>query len=127
GPSQMPTLKGMPTGVFSGESGPPTCGAGCHPDESFWVEKPRMPEWANMLGSDAGKPKQSGSMYSALAMPNSRRYQLLPYRICLMIDSAFGEFTSPSSMDDPAGYQRPAATYAFSRSKSSGKYSFISR
>src|SRR5947208_15222171 len=119
-PSQTPTLKGMPTGVFSGESGPPTWGAGCHPDESFCVEKPLMPEWARMLGSEAGNPKQSGSMYSSLAIPNSLRNQLLPYRIWRIIDSALGELTSPSSIEDPAGYQRPAATYCFSRSKSAG-------
>jgi hypothetical protein len=29
--------------------------------------------WARMEGSDAGKPKLSGSMYSALVRPNSRR------------------------------------------------------
>src|SRR5205085_12146795 len=118
GPSQTPTLNGIPTGVFSGESGPPTCGAGCQPDESFCVENPLMPACASMLGSEAGKPKQSGSIYSALATPNSRRYQLLPYNTCLMIDSALGEFTSPSSIDEPAGYQRPAATYCFMRAKS---------
>src|SRR5436853_1074662 len=123
----MPTLNGMPTGVFSGESGPPTCGAGCQPDDSFCVEKPLMPECASMLGNDAGKPKQSGSIYSSLAMPNSLRNQLLPYRICRIIDSALGELTSPSSIDEPAGNQRPAATYCFRRSKSAGKYSFISR
>ena len=72
-PSQMPTLKGMPSGVCSGELGPPTIGAGCQPEESFWVEKPLTPACARMLGSEAGKPKQSGSMYSALALPNSLR------------------------------------------------------
>ena len=72
-PSQMPTLNGMPSGVCSGESGPPTRGAGCHPDESFCVEKPFTPACARMLGSEAGKPKQSGSMYSSLALPNSLR------------------------------------------------------
>src|SRR5262245_58451256 len=109
-PSQIPTLKGIPTGVFSGESGPPTCGAGCHAEENFWVEKPLMPECARMLGNEAGKPKQSGSMYSSLAIPNSLRNQLLPYRICRMIDSALGELTSPSSIDEPAGNQRPVET-----------------
>src|SRR2546421_5443782 len=119
-PSHTPTLKGMPTGVFSGESGPPTCGAGCQPDESFCVEKPLMPACARMLGSDAGNPKQSGNIYSSLAIPNSLRNQLLPYRICRMIDSALGEFTSPSSIEEPAGNQRPVATYPFSLSKSEG-------
>ena len=41
GPSQTPTLKGVPTGVFSGESGPPT-GAN-DPHVSFCVENPAMP------------------------------------------------------------------------------------
>ena len=73
GPIQTPTLKGMPSGVFSGESGPPTLGAGCQVAFSFWVEKPLTPAWWRMLGSEAGKPKQSGSMYSLLAMPKSLR------------------------------------------------------
>src|SRR5512146_1965973 len=109
----MPTLNGMPGGVFSGESGPPTCGAGCQLAESFCVEKPLMPVCARMLGSDAGKPKQSGSMYSTLVLPNSRRKNSFPYRICRMTDSADGLFTSFSSTDEPAGNQRPAATYCF--------------
>ncbi len=75
-PSQTPTLKGMPAGVFSGESGPPT-GAN-EPQVSFWVEKPRRPQWARMLGSEAGKPKQSGSMNSALDLPSSARNQRVP-------------------------------------------------
>src|SRR6187399_2996467 len=96
-PSHTPTLNGIPTGVFSTESGPPTLGAGCQLDESFCVEKPLIPQCARMLGSDAGKPKQSGSMYSSLVLPNSRRKNSLPYRICRMIDSAEGELTSFSS------------------------------
>src|SRR5215469_12664809 len=108
GPSQNPTLNGVPTGVRSEESGPPT--GAPDPHTSFWVEKPLICEWARMLGSEAGNPKQSGSMYSALALPNSRRKNSLPYRICRKIDSAEGELTSLSSMDDPAGNQRPAAT-----------------
>src|SRR4030081_2063731 len=99
GPSQIPTLKGMPSGVFSGESGPPTCGAGCHPEESFCVEKPLIPECARVLSSDAGNPKQSGSMYSSLAIPNSLRNQLLQYRPWRMIDAAWGEFPSLSPME----------------------------
>ena len=35
-PSQMPTLNGMPSGVCSGELGPPTRGAGCQPDDGRW-------------------------------------------------------------------------------------------
>lgn len=66
----------MPAGVFSGESGPPT-GAN-EPQESFWVEKPRRPQWARMLGSEAGKPKQSGSMYSADVRLNSARNHCVP-------------------------------------------------
>ena len=126
-PSQTPTLKGMPSGVFSGELGPPTCGAGCQSDESFCVENPTIPAWCRMLGREAGNPKQSGSMYSLLATPNSRRKKLFPYSIWRTMDSAFGEFTSPSSIEEPAGNQRPAATYCFNRSKSVGKYSFMSR
>ena len=111
GPSQNPTLKGTPSGVCSGESSPPTCAAECH--VSFCVEKPFSPAWARMLGSDAGNPKQSGSMYSALVRPNSRRKNWVPYRIWRKSDSADGELTSLSSMADPAGNQRPAATYSF--------------
>src|SRR5438132_14170763 len=106
GPSQTPTLNGIPT---------------AEPQVSFCVEKPLMPECARMLGSEAGKPKQSGNIYSSLAMPNSLRNQLLPYRIWRMIDSAFGEFTSPSSIDEPAGNQRPVETQTFKRSKSDGE------
>src|ERR1039458_10105050 len=111
GPSQIPTLNGMPMGDCSGESGPPTLGAGCQPDESFCVEKPLTPACASRLGSEAGKPKQSGSMYSALALPNSLRKYVLPYSTWRMMASALGMFTSPSSTEEPAGYQRPAATY----------------
>ncbi len=35
-----------------------------------------------MLGNEAGKPKQSGSMYSSLDLPLTSRWNhLLPYRI----------------------------------------------
>src|SRR5215472_3716134 len=112
-PCQIPTLNGIPSGVCSIESGPPTRGAGCHPDDSFWVEKPLTPACARMLGSDAGKPKQSGSMYSSLALPNSLRKYVLPYRTWRIIASAFGMLTSPSSIDDPAGNHRPCAMYCF--------------
>src|SRR5215467_8661003 len=103
GPCQIPTLKGMPSGVFSGELGPPTRGAGCQFAESFCVEKPLMPACARIDGNEAGNPKQSGSMYSALALPNSFRKYVLPYRTWRMIDSALGRLTSPSSMEEPAG------------------------
>src|SRR5512142_1345810 len=116
----MPTLNGIPSGVFSGESGPPTWGAGCQLADSFCVENPLMPTCARMVGSEAGKPKQSGSMNSALVLPNSRRKYSLPYRIWRMIDSADGELTSFSSIDEPAGNHRPAATYFFIFAKSSG-------
>src|SRR5260370_37571339 len=105
----MPMLNGVPRGVRSDESGPPA-GAD-EPHVSFWVEKPFMPEWARMLGKDAGKPKQSGSMYSALALPNSRRKNSLPYKICRTIDSADGEVKSLSSMQGSARNQRARATY----------------
>src|SRR5436309_15981892 len=78
GPNHIPTLKGIPSGVCSGESGPPILGAGCHWAFSFWVENPFTPEWARMLGREAGKPKQSGSIYSALAFPKSLRKYSLP-------------------------------------------------
>ena len=42
------------------------------------VENPFTPECARMVGNDAGNPKQSGSMFSALALPSSLRNQLLP-------------------------------------------------
>jgi hypothetical protein len=74
----MPMLKGMPSGVRWGESGPPTRAAGCQADESFCVEKPLMPAWARMLGREAGNPKQSGSMYSWLVFPNSLRKNWVP-------------------------------------------------
>ena len=61
------------TGVCSGDPGPPIFGAGCHWAFSSCVENPLTPEWARMLGSEAGKPKQSGSMYSELALPKSWR------------------------------------------------------
>jgi len=41
------------------------------PQVNFCVEKPFKPMCARMLGREAGKPKQSGSMYSALVLPNS--------------------------------------------------------
>ncbi len=63
GPFHTPTLNGMPT---------------TEPQVSFCVEKPFMPQCASTLGSAAGKPKQSGSMYSSLATPNSRRKKRLP-------------------------------------------------
>src|SRR5438270_3555716 len=68
GPSHTPTLNGVPFGVASGEPSPPTCAF--EPHVSFCVEKPRMPACASSDGSEAGKPKQSGSMYSSLAMPS---------------------------------------------------------
>src|SRR5580698_1238185 len=105
GPTQTPTLKGVPSGVFSSDSRPPP-GAD-DPHTSFWVENPFTPECARIVGKDAGKPKQSGSMYSALASPNSLRNQLLPYRICRMMASALGALTSPSSIDEPAGNHLP--------------------
>src|ERR1035437_8220089 len=114
----MPTLNGVPSGVFSGELGPP---AGAEdPHASFCVEKPLMPACARMLGSEAGKPKQSGSIYSALDLPNSRWNHMLPSKISRRIASALGALTSPSSIDDPAGYQRPLSTYCFTFLKSSG-------
>src|ERR1700759_4914159 len=60
GPIQRPTLNGIPSGVCSGESGPPILGAGCHAAFSFCVENPFTPACARMLGNDAGNPKQSG-------------------------------------------------------------------
>src|ERR1035437_4782286 len=120
GPIQRPTLNGIPSGVFSGESGPPTCGAGCQLADNFCVENPLIPACARMLGREAGNPKQSGSMYSALDLPNSRWNHLLPYRISRRIASALGALTSSSSIDDPAGYQRPLSTYCFTFLKSSG-------
>ena len=48
-------------------------GAGCQLAFSFCVEKPLTPACASMVGSEAGNPKQSGSIYSALALPNSCR------------------------------------------------------
>src|SRR6202795_1067873 len=114
GPTHTPTLKGVPSGVFSGESGPP---AGAEdPHINFCVENPFTPEWARIVGSEAGNPKQSGSMYSALALPSSLRSQLLPYSTCRMMVSALGVFTSPSSMDDPAGNHLPSSTYFLSLS-----------
>src|SRR5271166_67960 len=125
GPTHTPTLNGVPSGVFSGDSGPPP-GAE-DPQTSFWVENPFTPECARMVGSDDGNPKQSGSMYSALALPSSLRNQLFPYRICRMMVSALGVFTSPSSMEEPAGNHLPSSTYFFTLAKSAGKYSFMKR
>src|SRR5437588_9165525 len=105
GPTHTPTLNGVPSGVFSGESGPP---AGAEdPHTSFCVENPFTLECARMVGSDAGNPKQSGSMYSALARPSSFRNQLFPYSTWRMIASALGAFTSPSSIDEPVGNHLP--------------------
>src|SRR5258707_14833006 len=75
-PSQKPTLNGMPTGVFSIETGTPTRAA--DPHDNFCVEKTFKPMCARMLGREAGKPKQSGSMYSALVLPNSLRKYCVP-------------------------------------------------
>src|SRR5208283_3226859 len=125
GPTQTPTLNGVPSGVLSRDSHPP---AGADdPHTNFCVENPFTPECARIVGIDAGNPKQSGSMYSALARPSSLRNQLLPYSTCRMMVSALGAFTSPSSMDDPAGNHLPSSTYFFSLAKSAGKYSFIKR
>ncbi len=57
GPIHRPTLKGIPT---------------AEPHVSFCVENPLIPQWARIDGSDAGNPKQSGSMNSWLTTPNSR-------------------------------------------------------
>src|SRR5262245_37254508 len=95
GPSHTPTLNGMPT---------------TEPHVSFCVENPLMPQCASTLGTAAVNPKQSGSMYSLLATPSSRRNQRLPYITFRMSDSADGVFVSFSSTDEPQGNQRPAAT-----------------
>src|SRR6185437_7297988 len=108
GPTQTPTLKGVPSGVFSRDSGPPP--SADEPHTSFCVENPFTPACARIVGSEAGNPKQSGSIYSALALPNSFRKYVLPYKTCRKIDSALGRFTSPSSTEDPAGYHLPLAT-----------------
>src|SRR3981081_3570781 len=125
GPTQTPILNGVPSGVFSRDSGPPALAE--EPQTSFCVENPFTPECARMVGSEDGKPKQSGSMYSALALPNSFRNQSFPYRIWRIMVSALGVFTSPSSMDEPAGNHLPESTYFFTFAKSAGKYSFMKR
>src|SRR5271166_2782015 len=125
GPTHTPTLNGVPSGVCSSDSVPPP-GAD-DPHTSFCVENPFTPECARIVGNEAGNPKQSGSMYSALALPSSLRNQLLPYSTWRIMVSALGVFTSPSSMDDPAGNHLPSSTYFFSRAKSAGKYSFMKR
>src|SRR5205823_1494433 len=98
-----------------GEFGPPIFGAGCHCAFSFCVEKPFTPAWARMLGKDAGNPKQSGNIYSALALPKSFRKYSFPYNTSRKIPSALGRFTSPSSTEEPAGNQRPSAAYFCTR------------
>src|SRR5262249_59262044 len=98
GPSHNPTLNGIGTTAFH---------------VSFCVENPFTPQCASTLGSAAGNPKQSGSMYSSLATPNSRRKNLFPYSTCRTSDSALGTFASFSSTDDPHGNHRPAAPYPF--------------
>src|ERR1700679_4209709 len=118
GPTHTPTLNGVPSGVFSSDSGPPAFAD--EPHVSFCVENPFTPECARMVGSDAGNPKQSGNINSALLLPNSFWNHSLPYRICRMIASALGAFTSPSSIDDPAGNHRPAATSCCTFAKSAG-------
>src|SRR5688572_20079254 len=75
GPSHTPTLNGIGT---------------ADPHVSFWVENPLIPQCAKTLGSAAGNPKQSGSMNSSLATPNSRRKYRFPYKTCLTKDSADG-------------------------------------
>ncbi len=62
-PTQRPKLNGMPT---------------AEPQVSFCVENPLSPEWTKIEGMDAGKPKQSGTMYSLLDLPNSFRKNLFP-------------------------------------------------
>src|SRR5271170_2664548 len=96
GPSQTPTLKGIPT---------------AEPHVNFCVENPRMPQCARTDGSDAGKPKQSGSIYSELSVPNSFLKKSWPNMTCRISDSGDGEFTSFSSHEFPAGNQRPSATH----------------
>src|SRR5258708_39385190 len=90
------------------------------PQVSFCVEKPLIPQCASTLGSAAGKPKQSGSMYSSLATPNWARKYLLPYSTCRTSDSALGTLASFSSTDEPHGNHCPLATYSLSFAKSSG-------
>src|ERR1044071_8391299 len=96
GPSHTPTLNGTPT---------------AEPQVSFCVEKPLMPQCASTVGSAALNPKQSGSMYSSHATPNSCRKYRLPYSTCRINDSAEGMLASFSSTDDPQGNHRPALTY----------------
>src|SRR6185437_2608208 len=103
--SHTPTLNGMPT---------------AEPQVSFWVEKPRSPQCASTDGNEAGKPKQSGIMYSQLSVPNSFLKKSCPNKIWRMSDSDEGTFTSFSSHEDPAGNQRPSATHLRTCSKSSG-------
>ena len=57
-PCHTPTLNGMPT---------------ADPHVSFCVEKPLIEQCAKTLGNDAGNPKQSGTMKSTPAFPNSFR------------------------------------------------------
>src|ERR1035438_2846935 len=125
GPTQTPTLNGVPSGVRSKDSRPPP-GAE-EPQVSFCVEKPFTPECARIVGKDEGNPKQSGSMYSMLALPNSLRNHSLPYKIWRMMASALGAFTSPSSIEEPAGNHLPSLTYCLTFAKSAGKYSFMKR
>src|ERR1700694_2268619 len=68
-PTQIPTLNGGPSGVLSRETGPPALAE--EPQTNFCVENPFTPECARIVGSEDGNPKQSGSIYSALALPNS--------------------------------------------------------
>src|SRR5262249_5908169 len=105
GPVQKPRLKGMPTGVFSCESGPPTRAAECQ--VSFWVENPLMPACASRLGREAGKPKQSGSMYSALLLPNSLRKTLVPESPWADGAPPGGRFPAPLSPRGPGGKPAP--------------------
>src|SRR5579871_182881 len=101
GPTHVPILKGIPT---------------AEPQVSFCVEKPLMRPCAKRVGSEAGKPKQSGSIYSSLCVPNSCWKKRLPYRKWRTNDSEEGMFASFSSTEEPAGNQRPAATSFFNRS-----------
>src|ERR1039458_4707481 len=98
GPTQTPTLNGVPSGVRSRDCTPPVSTE--DPQVNFCVEKPFTPECARIVGKEDGNPKQSGNIYSALALPNSARNQLFPYNTCRMMASALGAFTSPSSRSE---------------------------
>ena len=78
-PTRTPTLNGVPSGVFSLDSGPPAAERKNHAP-AFCCENPFTPKYGRMVGSEDGNLTQSNRVarIPALAFPNSFRNQSFP-------------------------------------------------